>query len=79
LSPEEILIALSGVFERVLGRPVQLEARTTAADVEEWDSLAQVLLIVESEREFGVRFESSELANVADVGEFVSLIQAKQG
>jgi acyl carrier protein len=79
LRREEIFEALSGVFEQVLGRSVPLSEGTTAADVEGWDSIAHVLLILGSEREFGVRFESSELANVANVGEFVTLVESKLG
>ena len=76
---EEILEALSGVFEEVLGRPVSLGEETTGGDVEGWDSVTHVMLILASERRFGVRFESSEIANAANVGEFVSLIESKQG
>jgi acyl carrier protein len=76
---EEILETLSGVFEEVLDRPIELRDETTAADVEGWDSIVNVLLIVATERQFGVRFESSELANLATVGEFVTLIASKLG
>jgi acyl carrier protein len=78
LSRDEILEALSGVFEQVLGRPVALREDTTGADVDGWDSVAHVMLILASEREFEVRFESSEIANAANVGEFVSLIESKR-
>ena len=78
MSREELLEALSGVFEDVLGRPVELSEATTAADVEGWDSLVQIMLVLASEREFGVRFTSAELAELANVGDFVSLVQEKQ-
>jgi acyl carrier protein len=78
LSADEIWNALGEVFEEVMGRRVELREETTAADVAEWDSVAHVLLVLASERRFGVRFESSEIANAANVGEFVALIQAKQ-
>jgi acyl carrier protein len=78
LSRDQILEALSGVFEQVLGRPVALREDTTGADVDGWDSVAHVMLILASEREFGVRFESAEIANAANVGEFVSLIESKR-
>ena len=68
---------LAGVFEEVLGRPVELRPETTAADVEGWDSVVHVMLILASEREFGVRFESAEIANASNVGEFVELVEAK--
>jgi acyl carrier protein len=35
------------------------------------------MLILASERKFSLRFESSEIANAANVGEFVTLLQTK--
>jgi acyl carrier protein len=78
LNREAIFEELAGVFEEVFGRPVELRDETTADDVEGWDSIMQVMLIVASERRFEVRFESSEIANAANVGEFVTLIEAKR-
>lgn len=77
MSSDAILERLEEVFESVLGHPVALRRETTAADVEDWDSIAHVMLVLASEREFGVRFESSEIANAANVGEFADLIVAK--
>jgi acyl carrier protein len=77
VSTEAILAKLEGVFESVLGHPVELRRETTAVDVEGWDSIAHVMLVLASEREFGVRFESSEIANAANVGEFADLIATK--
>ena len=68
---------MEGVFEEVIGRHVGLHDETTSADVEGWDSVVHVMLILASERRFGVRFESSEIANAANVGEFVTLLQTK--
>ena len=77
MSSNEILETLSGVFEQVLGDRVELREETTASDVDGWDSVAHVMLILATEREFGIKFESSEIANAANVGEFVQLIEAK--
>jgi acyl carrier protein len=77
VSSEAILTQLEGVFESVLGHRVQLRRETTASDVEGWDSIAHVMLVLASEREFGVRFDSSEIANAANVGEFADLLAAK--
>jgi acyl carrier protein len=79
LSREEIFEGMKAVFEEVLGRPVELRDETTAADVDGWDSVAHVMLILASERRFNVRFESSEIANAANVGEFVTLLESKTG
>jgi acyl carrier protein len=77
LSTDEIYARLERVFEEVLGQPVQLRAETTAADVNGWDSVAHVMLVLASEREFGIKFESIEIATAANVGEFVELVASK--
>jgi acyl carrier protein len=69
---------MGDVFEEVLGRPVQLRTETTAGDVEGWDSVVHVMLILATERKYGIRFESSEIANAANVGEFVELVETKR-
>ena len=61
----------------MLGRRVELRPETTAADVEGWDSVVHVMLVLASERAFGIRFEINEIANAANVGEFVALVEAK--
>ena len=50
---------------------------TTAAQVEDWDSLAHISIIVAIEREFGIRFELTELKPLENVGELWALIGAK--
>lgn len=52
---------------------------TTAADVEEWDSLSHIRLMVAIERRFGITFENSEIAGLKNVGELVALIESKDG
>ena len=46
-----------------------LDSATTAADVDGWDSLATVELMVTIEREFGIRFRTGEMARLKDVGQ----------
>ena len=77
MTREELFRGMEEVFEEVLGRHVELRDETTAADIEGWDSVVHVMLILASERKFDLRFESSEIANAANVGEFVTLVQTK--
>lgn len=56
---------------------LDLTMATTAEDVEEWDSLSHVRLVVAVERRFGFRFTTSEIEKLATVGDLVTLIQAK--
>ena len=50
---------------------------TTAKDIEEWDSLNHINLIVAVERSFRIRFTTREVNNLANVGEFIALIRSK--
>jgi acyl carrier protein len=52
---------------------------TTAEDVEEWDSLSHIRLIVAIEREFGFKFKNSEIESLKNVGDLIKLIQLKTG
>jgi acyl carrier protein len=54
-----------------------LTQETTADDIEEWDSLSHVRLVVAVERKFGFRFTNSEIESLKTVGDLVRLIQAK--
>jgi acyl carrier protein len=49
----------------------------TAADIDEWDSLTHIRLVVSIERSFGLKFSAAEVGRLKNVGEFVSLIQLK--
>ena len=51
----------------------------SATDIEEWDSLSNIRFMVAVEKEFGIRFTNSEIEGLANVGELVSLIEAKLG
>jgi acyl carrier protein len=52
---------------------------TTAADVEEWDSLSHIRLIVAIEREFGFKFSNAEIDGLENVGDLIRAIEAKTG
>jgi len=50
----------------------------SADDVEEWDSLSHIRLVVSLEQEFGVRFSTVELSTLETVGDLARLIVVKQ-
>ena len=49
----------------------------TAAQVMGWDSLGNVRLFVEIEREFGIRFSAAEISSLKNVGQLAERIVAK--
>jgi len=73
-----VLNNLNEIFKEVLDNDdIQLNDTTTANDIEEWDSLAHIQLIVAIEKKFGIRFNSMEVGGFKEVGDIVKTIQAK--
>lgn len=71
---------LSRVFREVFVLPdLVITRETTAADVPDWDSLKHIDLIVEVEDAFGIRFKSTALGSLHDVGALMDLVRAETG
>jgi acyl carrier protein len=69
------LSRLNDLFREVFDDDdLQITESTKASDIEGWDSLMHVTLMVNVEKAFGVRFSSSEVATLKNVGELVGLI-----
>ena len=74
----DILGRLQDIFRDVFDDDaIILTRETTAADIEEWDSLMQMNLIVACEDEFGLRFNLREIAELKNVGGMVDLVGRK--
>jgi len=56
---------------------LEINPATSAEDVEEWDSLSHIRLIVAIERQLGIKFKNSEIEGLKNVGELVSVIDSK--
>lgn len=74
----EILEKLTPIFrEQLDNEEIELNAETTAEDIEEWDSLSHIQLIVAIEKAFGIRFTSAEIQSWNNVGEMIDSIISK--
>lgn len=56
---------------------LDLSEDTTADDIDDWDSVNHVKLMIALESEFRIRFETNEIAAPANIGELIDLIQRK--
>ena len=77
---EEIFRKLNEIFKDVLDNDdIVLEETTSANDIDEWDSLAQIMLLAEIQKTFSIRFKSADTIRWKNVGEMVDTIVARLG
>lgn len=56
---------------------IQILPNTTANDVDGWDSLSHVNLIVAVETKFSIKFSQKELVSFKSVGDLLKSIESK--
>ena len=72
---ERLLEIFQDVFD---DDDLELQDHFTAEDVEDWDSLNNVKLMVQAEMAFGIKFKTAEVAELKDVGTLIALIDSKR-
>jgi len=78
MEKNEALEKVNAVFIDVLdNEDIVLSYETTANDVEDWDSLNHIQLVVAVEKAFKIRFTSQEIQSWNNVGEMLDCILAK--
>jgi acyl carrier protein len=75
---------LERVFRRVFDDDdIQISEATTATDVDGWDSMAHINLIIAIEKQFGVKFAAGEIASLSrrgqTVGSMLQMLATKTG
>lgn len=69
---------LNAVFQDVFDDDsITVSSKTTADDIDDWDSLEHITLISAVEKEFGMKFKMGEISSMKNVGEMVSIIAAR--
>ena len=72
---QEVLKQVNEIFIDILEKEdLVLNDLTTANDVEEWDSLAHIRLVVAIEKKFNIHFLSKEIQSWDNVGEMTDTI-----
>lgn len=78
MEKQEILSQLNTIFTDILdNEAIVLSESSSANDIEEWDSLTHIQLIVSIEKHFKMRFTSAEINGLKNVGEMCGLIHSK--
>lgn len=75
MTREEAYEKLSEVFQDVFDdENIVVTDSTTADDIEDWDSLEHINLVVAVEKKFGIKFNMGEVNSFKNVGEMVDII-----
>ena len=75
----EIIKQVNEIFKSVLeSDDIEINNETTSDDIEEWDSLNHIILVVEIEKHFGIKFTANEIVSFKNVGEMCDAIKQKK-
>ncbi len=78
MTHKEIMEKVQRIFREVFDDDtLVIEDSTNSSDIEDWDSLEHITLVVSMEKEFGLKFDLKEVNELANVGEMVDLIASK--
>lgn len=78
MTREEVFEKLNEVFRDVFDDDdITVTDTTSSDDIEDWDSLSHINLVVAVEKEFSVKFSMGETQKMKNVGEMVDIILAR--
>ena len=78
MDKKEILNQVQEIFRDQLDDEyIVLKSETTAMDVDEWDSLNHLMLVVGIEKHFKFKFTSKEIISLRNIGDIVNCIEGK--
>ena len=76
---QEIFDRLNEVFQDVFDDDsITVNERTTAKDIEDWDSLSHITLVSAVEDEFRMKFSMKEVVEMKNVGEMAAIVAARR-
>ena len=80
MTDADIMAALTELFHDLFADDtIVLTPETTAAEVDGWDSIKHISLIVAVEDRFGIRIGTNEIERLANVGDLLATIRSKLG
>lgn len=79
MTEDALLAAITDVVRDELDNDaIVLTPEMEAGEVEGWDSLAHVRIMIAVEQRFGIRFTTSEITALKDIGALVALVRSKR-
>ncbi|HOO26886.1 MAG TPA: acyl carrier protein [Lachnospiraceae bacterium] len=76
MTREQVFYRVQEIFRDVFDDDeLMITGETNADDIEDWDSLEHITLIVAMEKEFHMKFDIREVNKLENVGEMIDLIE----
>lgn len=73
-----ILNELQPIFQDVFDdEDLVVTNESNAENIDDWDSLSHIRLVVAIEKQFGIKFAFGELQGLKNVGEMIEVIEKK--
>ncbi len=78
MSRQEIFDEVQLIFQTVFDdEELTISDSTNSDDIEDWDSLEHINLVVAMEKKFNLKFDIKEVGTLKDVGEMIDLIERR--
>jgi acyl carrier protein len=80
MTKEDALATLTTVFRDVFDdEDLTITDETTADDIPDWDSLANIDLVSAVEKKFGIKLTTREISELRNVGDMIRAVMSKVG
>ncbi|WP_299125669.1 acyl carrier protein [uncultured Tenacibaculum sp.] len=79
MTREELFTKVEEIFKDIFDdESLVIQDSTNSSDIDEWDSLNHINLVVAIEKEIGIKFNFDELAELKNVGAMIDLMMKKK-
>ena len=80
MTREESLEAVAEILRDIFdNEELPVTEETSSADVEDWDSLEQINILVAIQERFGIQFSLDDVKGLENVGDTLDLIERNRG
>ncbi len=80
MTREEVFDEVRKIFrDNFDDEDLEVVDETNSKDIEDWDSIEHINLVIAMEKKFGLKFDIKEVGKLANVGEMVDLIVSMLG
>ena len=78
MTRDEVMEKVTEIFRDVFDdEDIIITNETNSDDIEDWDSLEHITLIISMEKEFNMKFDIKEVNKLENVGQMIDLIVSK--